>query len=552
MEHMIARFEEAYRLGECPRIDEYATTVTNPEQRQALLAELIHTELELRLKAGENVCIEDYADQFPLVFQDSAVLLSLIHAEFWLRKQCGATLNAADYARRFPQFADRLADEFHDTTAITSSSLSGVSSVLPESDSTVIGVEPSDVQLEVAGADSLGLPFASLPLNVLRSLRSRMTERQFATGECLIQQGEPGQSLLIVREGTVEICVRDAAGQSHRIDTSGPGEILGEMSLLTDEPCTASAVATEPVRVLALSAADFHALSRQHPRLSRTLSDIVAVRLGRFSRDALAGKTFFDYAIKRRLGRGGMSIVYEAEHVPSARRVALKMMSHRLINDQEALEAFQREADLIEQFDHPHIIRMYSRFAAFRTYFIALEFAAGESLDRTVARRGPLPEAEVRAIMAQVASALAYAHARQVVHRDIKPSNIMLGPDGHAKLMDFGLATPLDAFDAAGPSRVRGTLAYMAPEQLAGQPVTAAADYFAMGCVVYELLMGRRLYHERSLEAVLRQIRNWSPAPFREHCPRASDNLCEILDTALHPDPRQRRLDLERLARCAG
>jgi serine/threonine-protein kinase len=307
-------------------------------------------------------------------------------------------------------------------------------------------------------------------------------------------------------------------------------------------------VATGPVRALVLPAEEFHALARRHSILAGALTEIVADRLGGFTHDVLSGKTFFDCSIRRRLGRGGMSVVYEAEHLPTARRVALKMLSHRLVNDAEARALFEREANLIAGFDHPHIIRTFGRFAAFGTYFTILEFAAGESLQETIERSGPLPEADVRAILAQVASALAYAHAQQVLHRDLKPSNIMLGPDGHARLTDFGLAMSLDLLVAETPGRLIGTPQYMSPEQLAGQPLTRAADHFGLACVAYEMLMGQRLFPERGLGALLRRHQAWTSPSFRELCPAASDELCRLLETSLHRDPLERRLDLGELA----
>jgi serine/threonine-protein kinase len=273
--------------------------------------------------------------------------------------------------------------------------------------------------------------------------------------------------------------------------------------------------------------------------------------LGTQVRDVLAGKQLGGYRIRQRAGRGGMAIVYEAEDVQSGRRVALKMMSHRLVYNSEALRLFQREAALIEAFDHPRIIRMYGRFEAFRTYFIVLEFAEGRTLSELLKSQFKFDAGHTRRILGQLAQAIAYAHSRQVLHRDIKPSNLMLGTDGNAKLMDFGLATPLGEPAAAGSPLVVGTPGYMAPEQAAGNPLTVAADYFSLGCVAYELCTGQRLFRGNDLATLERRRREWTAKPFRELCPQAESLLAAALENSLHPDPRQRTLDLEVLSRLA-
>ena len=549
MRDTLARFEAAYRQGECPRIDGYVQAAIDAVTRRDLLVELIHTEMELRWQSGEAVRVEEYLARYPNLLDDDAVLLGLIQAEYWLRHrhQTKQTVLPEEYQRRFPRVAGNIEAEVGQTVVMSSSSFyENESSAQGETCSFQTG---AGAELAVESAQRR--PFASLTWRILRLLKGHATPREFAAGECLMRQGNAGSGLMIICHGNVEIRVADAGGDSYLIDVSGSGGILGEMSLLTDEPCTASAIAAGPVRVLSIPTDEFHALAKEHPPLLQAMAEIVAYRLGRFSRDALSGKTFFGCAIRQRLGRGGMSVVYEADELAMGRRVALKMMSHRLVNDAVALQSFQREADLIETFSHPHIIRMYGRFEAFRTYFIILEFAEGESLDDAIRRRGALPEAEVRKILAQLAGALAYAHAHHVLHRDLKPSNIMLDASGNVKLMDFGLATPLDNVDSAVAVRVAGTPQYMAPEQVHGGELTPATDYFGLGCVAYEMLMGKQLFRDRTFSALLERVRTWTPIPFGALCPQAGGVLAALLETSLHPDPGRRRVDLDLLAHCA-
>ena len=191
------------------------------------------------------------------------------------------------------------------------------------------------------------------------------------------------------------------------------------------------------------------------------------------------------------------------------------MMSHRWVYDTDALASFQKEADIIEKFDHPNIVRMLGRFAAFHTHFIVMEFCEGQTLADMLYIEGPLSDNQFRHIASQLAAAIDYAHRAEVAHRDIKPANIMVTPDGTVKLMDFGLAEP----SFGGPradGRIAGTPRYMAPEQRTGQAVGPEADFFAFGCVVYEMLTGRPLFDLDSTHEVVRPFTDWIPPSLSE------------------------------------
>jgi CRP-like cAMP-binding protein len=394
-------------------------------------------------------------------------------------------------------------------------------------------------------------PFSGLPEAVVALIEAHMTEREFAAGERLIRQGERGGSLMVLTHGIVEVCVDDADGTRHFIQRVGPGQVLGEMSLLTEEPRSAHAIATEPVQALVLAAETFHALAAEHPEISIALTQLLALRLGQRGHDALAGKVFEGYRIRQRLGRGGMAVVYEAEELESRRRVALKMMSHRLVYDRGALALFQREADLIERLEHPCIARMFGRFAAFHTFFIAMEYCDGSTLASVLEDGGPLTEREFRRIMGQLASAIDCAHAAGVVHRDIKPANVMLREDGRVVLMDFGLAKPVLDDEPGEGGLVVGTPRYMAPEQMAGRAVDVRADYFALAAVAWEMLTGRPLFEEKRGSWLRKLRKSWQPPDVRTTVPGLPDDLYGFLNTGLAVDPNERRLNLAEIARWA-
>jgi serine/threonine-protein kinase len=354
---------------------------------------------------------------------------------------------------------------------------------------------------------------------------------------------------MVLCSGEVEISTHDDQGRQRILARTGQLQVLGEMALLTDRPRSANAVAITPVRTLLLPAERFHELAGQFPELSEVLTLLLAERLGLPDRDdVLIGKILDRYRITDRLGRGGMSVVYDAHHVGTGQHVALKMMSHRLVYNQDALDQFQTEADLIQAFDHPNIVRMFGRFAAFHTFFIVMEFADGATLNKHIEQHGPLSETEFRKVFGQIVSALRYAHSAGVIHRDVKPANIMLTSNGVVKLMDFGLATPARGASSIDNDRVVGTPRYMAPEQMVGGYLTAEADLFSLGCVGYEMLTGHPLIVENDVLELLRLHANWQVPDVRQTCAGLSDDVCRVVQQCLPLDPADRRIDFELLA----
>lgn len=389
--------------------------------------------------------------------------------------------------------------------------------------------------------------FSGLTSELLVEIETSMTERRFDAGAYLMRQGDDGDCLMVVQEGQVEVSVA-FEGERHVLKRAGRGEVYGEMSLLTREPRTASVVALSPVRALVLDVEDFHRLARREPALAEILSRLTAQRLGGGTHDALSGKIFHGHKIRRRLGRGGMAIVYEADDAATGRRVALKMMSHRLVYQESAKRRFQQEADLIESFDHRNIARMYGRFEAFHTFFIAMEFCDGDSLDRILAQRRRIEVPVVRRILGQLACALEYAHGRHVVHRDVTPSNVMVNRDGVVKLMDFGLALPLLAEGAAGSGTVVGTIPYMAPEQLADEPCGFAADVYGLGGLAWEMLTGKTLFRARDFPTLRREHDAWEIPDAGSLVPGIDDGLRTFLAGSLVRDPAGRSTSLHEVA----
>lgn len=397
-------------------------------------------------------------------------------------------------------------------------------------------------------------PFNTLPAELVDSLETQMVERSYPATEYLTRQGDPGDCLFLIRKGTVGIVVNDEHGIAHQIDRSGPGDILGEMALLTEEPRSASLIAQDDVTAMLLPADKFHAAALKNPEIGEVLAKLLAKRLGGQRRDVLSGKVFSKYRIVRRLGRGGMAIVYEGSHLDDARRVALKMLSHRLVYDKASLVWFHREADIVESFEHPNIVRMFGRFKAFKSYFIVMEFCDGITLERLVRLNGPLNQDDFRKAFGQIASAVLYAHQRDVVHRDIKPVNLMLNFDGTVKLMDFGLAKPINELEPVNEvdTHIVGTPRYMAPEQLKGREISEVTDYFALGCTAYKLLTGETLFPEHDVTKLRAIHDRWKVPDFSKRHPELAPDICELLTGCLQRRRSNRVCDLAKYATWAA
>ncbi|TXT24291.1 MAG: putative serine/threonine protein kinase, partial [Planctomycetota bacterium] len=362
-------------------------------------------------------------------------------------------------------------------------------------------------------------PFNTLPVELVDEVEAQMVERRYSAKEFLTRQGDPGDCLFLIRNGTVGIVVNDEHGIAHEIDRSTTGDVLGEMALLTDEPRSASLIALDDVTAMLLPADKFHAAALKHPEIGEVLTKLLAQRLGGQRRDVLSGKTFNKYRIVR------------GSHLENAGRVALKMLSHRLVYDKASLVWFHREADIVESFDHPNIVRMCGRFKAFKSYFIVMEFCDGITLERLVRLNGPLDQDDFRKAFGQIASAVLYAHQRDVVHRDIKPVNLMLNFDGTVKLMDFGLAKPINELEPTSEvdTHIVGTPRYMAPEQLKGREISEVTDYFALGCTAYKLLTGETLFPEHDVTKLRAIHDRWKVPDFSKHRPELAPDICELL-----------------------
>ncbi len=266
------------------------------------------------------------------------------------------------------------------------------------------------------------------------------------------------------------------------------------------------------------------------------------------------GQNLNHYQIRSVLGAGGMGKVYLAEDTKLKRNVALKLLPSGLGNE-EGRRRLLREAQAAAALDHPNICAIYEVDEARDHSYIAMQYVEGETLEVRMAK-GKLSLDDTLNISAQVAAALAEAHARHIVHRDIKPSNIMLANRGQVKVLDFGLAktskaTSIEPNKAertlTAPGMILGTVPYMSPEQLRGETVDVRSDIFSFGVVIYEMLSGRPAFQRTTDAETIGAILHEQPPELSSIDPNLPEALAEVVRKCLAKDVEQRYQTVEQV-----
>jgi serine/threonine protein kinase len=240
------------------------------------------------------------------------------------------------------------------------------------------------------------------------------------------------------------------------------------------------------------------------------------------------------------LGQGGMATVELAHDTELDRPVAIKRLAENLAANEEYKQRFLREARLAARLSHPNIVAVYNAGAENGVPYIVMEYVEGETVSDLLRHHGRLEPPEAVALGLQACSGLETAHEAGLVHRDIKPQNLLITPEGTLKIADFGIARSLDGTQLTQAGTVLGTAGYLAPEQAAGEQVTAAADIYALGAVLYELLTGRPPYEAGSLAELFAKQAEGSITPLRELAPEAPVRLEDAVMHALARAPEYR------------
>ncbi len=261
----------------------------------------------------------------------------------------------------------------------------------------------------------------------------------------------------------------------------------------------------------------------------------------------MIGKTISHFRILEKLGQGGMGEVFLAQDTTLDRKVALKFLPEELQQDPTARKRFLREAKSAAALDHPFICKIYEIGKAQDRTFIAMEYIQGMNLEERFLK-GPLPIEDVLEIAWEIADALEGAHRRGIVHRDLKPANVMLIPEGHIKVMDFGLAkrvTPEGEEENVSTVLTQdgaavGTVPYMSPEQVRGKPLDTRSDIFSFGVVLYEMVAGVHPFKKDSTMDTAQTILSVTPPPIARYVNDVPDLLQDTIRKMLAKDPGER------------
>jgi serine/threonine-protein kinase len=259
---------------------------------------------------------------------------------------------------------------------------------------------------------------------------------------------------------------------------------------------------------------------------------------------SMAERQLGPFLLGKKLGVGGMGVVYRATYSKTGQVVALKLLSKELSIKPRLVARFERELAILKKLKHPNIVPCYGGGKLGEQHFLAMELIEGGTLATELKRRSKMSWEEVITVGLQICSALEHAHEHGIIHRDLKPSNLLRTTDGKLKLADFGIARDVDATALTAAGKTVGTFAYMAPEQIRGDPpVTAKTDLYALGCVLYELLTGAPPFAAETAGELLYLHIEKKPvrvSTFALDCPVWLDTLVQQL---LEKEPEKRPRD---------
>ncbi|MBE9559656.1 MAG: protein kinase [Proteobacteria bacterium] len=371
--------------------------------------------------------------------------------------------------------------------------------------------------------------FIKLDNRIIGDIAKRMSLHRYESGEHLIKQGEPGEYMLIIKQGKVRVSLQDKD-----IDL-GKGDVLGEIALLSGTPSKADVIAQTDTEALALYRDDFQALMELHTELATVMTNLMKSRM--FGSDGInrLGK----YKILSQLGEGGMSIVYNALDTVLGREVAIKMLKYEIASKKDFKKRFKQEAVTIANLTHPNILHVIETIDDYSTSFIVMEKLDGYDLKYYLQEQGVFNGKQTCDIISQLALALEYAgnkHNGGIIHRDIKPANIVLDYQGNVKLMDFGIATTSD--DAN--KNFEGTILYTAPEVLQKKSFDYRIDIYALAITAYAMLTGKTPFRAPTMLGIAQKTINDEPEDIKTLVPDVPDGLAEFIKRALIKDPKQR------------
>jgi eukaryotic-like serine/threonine-protein kinase len=376
--------------------------------------------------------------------------------------------------------------------------------------------------------------FKAIPQNARRLLFTSLERLKVPQGTRFIAQGEMGDSFFIIRNGSCAVNL-EKGGTVRQLAILGPGEVVGEMAVLTGENRNSHVDAQTDMELWRVSRKDFDSICSEHGELRHFLTEILTKRLEGAS--IASARTIGKYTLQEVVGTGGWAIVYRGVHSTLDLSVAIKMLKHRLAMDASFMRQFEREAKVIANLNHENIVKVYDIERLYRTVFIVMEYIEGVTLEKLLVGSAKLPPAKSLNILLQLCAGLGYAHGKGIVHRDIKPANIMIQGDKKARILDFGLAGPPGALSGYV---VEGTPLFMPPEVIRQDKVDARSDIYSLGMVCYRMMTGKIAFRGPDASAIFRQhLHSELPDP-RSANPELPDELCKFLVRATQKDPAAR------------
>ena len=341
--------------------------------------------------------------------------------------------------------------------------------------------------------------FNTLPLEAITPLLESMKIKHVKAGNRIIKQGEKGTHFYFILDGSCNVSLTKN-DMTYQLAHLTVGDIFGEIAVVTGEYRSASVDAETDMDLLSMSRKKFESLSKRYPALRDFLSEVITHRLS--NSKVTADKKIGKYIINEMKDQGGFGIVYKGIHNSLHMPVAIKMLKHNIAMDPDFLEIFRNEAKTIARLNHENIIRIYDIEELYKTIFIVTEYLEGSSLKSILRNTPNLSLAKILDITIQACSGLEYAHKHGIIHQDINPNNIFIQSDGQVKIIDFGLACPTGNLDCN--FLFPGTVFYIAPEQLSGEPVDERTDIYSLGITVYEMIMGNRPFPEDDINNLIK------------------------------------------------
>ncbi|HZV46967.1 MAG TPA: protein kinase [Thermodesulfovibrionales bacterium] len=375
----------------------------------------------------------------------------------------------------------------------------------------------------------------ALSREVIQALLQRMDFKRILKGEQFIQQGEEADQFYLILKGSCIVRL-EKDNMLYTIAQLGPGDLVGEMAVFTGEKRSAGVEAETDMDVLSMSRDQFEKISEEYPEFRSYLSEIVTHRLS--TSKIMAEKKIGKYILTEKIGDGGSSIIYRGIHSVLNLPVAIKMLKHELAMDPDFIQIFSNEAKIVAQLNHPQIVRVYDIEELFRTVFIIMEYLEGVPLRQMLDNIKKMPLAKTLDIVLQACYGLEYAHKYGIIHQDINPKNIFLQPDGSVKIIDFGLACRTGSVDTN--FLFPGTIYYISPEQIKGDPVDERSDIYSLGITVYEMLTGTLPYSGDDMKTLVNWHLNEEIHDTRSSLPDLPDEMHTFFMRSIRKDPRAR------------